>query len=38
LIEDKGGERQMGTAMRILAEVIAGDAAWLVAFNKATTK
>jgi hypothetical protein len=36
LIQDKGGEAQIGTATRILAEVIASDAAWLVAFNKAT--
>jgi 50S ribosomal subunit-associated GTPase HflX len=36
LIDDKGGEKQISTAMRILAEVIASDAAWLVAFNKAT--
>lgn len=36
LIQDKGGEQQTSTAMKILAEVIASDAAWLVAFNKAT--
>jgi hypothetical protein len=36
LIADKGGEQQIRTATRILAEVIASDAAWLVAFNKAT--
>lgn len=36
LIQDKGGENQIGTATRILAEVIASDAAWLHAFNKAT--
>ena len=36
LIEDKGGKKQIGTATPILAEVIASDAAWLVAFNKAT--
>jgi hypothetical protein len=36
LIQHKGGDQQIGTATRILAEVIASDAAWLVAFNKAT--
>jgi hypothetical protein len=36
LIEDKGGETGISTAMRILAEVIASDAAWLLAFNKAS--
>jgi hypothetical protein len=36
LIADKGGEQQISTATRVLAEVIASDAAWLVAFNKAT--
>ena len=36
LIRDKGGDAQIGTATRILAEVIASDAAWLHAFNKAT--
>jgi hypothetical protein len=36
LVADKGGEAQISTATRILAEVIASDAAWLVAFNKAT--
>src|SRR5437870_11546145 len=35
LIEDKGGAAQIGTATRILAEVIAADAAWLVVFNEA---
>ena len=33
LINDKGGEAQIATAMRILAEVIASDAAWLIAVN-----
>lgn len=36
LIADRGGEQQISTATRILAEVIAADAALLVAFNKAT--
>ena len=36
LVQDKGGEQQISTATKILAEVIASDAAWLVAFNKAT--
>jgi len=36
LLADKGGEAQTSTATKILAEVIASDAAWLVAFNKAT--
>jgi hypothetical protein len=35
LIEDKGGDQQISTATRILAEVIASDAAWLVVFNSA---
>ena len=35
LINDKGGEAHISTAMRVLAEVIASDAAWLVAVNKA---
>jgi hypothetical protein len=35
LIADKGGDEQISTATRILAEVIASDAAWLMAFNGA---
>ena len=35
LIIDKGGDAQMSTAMRVLPEVIASDAAWLVAMNRA---
>ena len=35
LVADKGGEQQIGTATRVLAEVVASDAAWLTAFNKA---
>jgi hypothetical protein len=33
LIADKGGERQIGTAERILAEVISSDVALLVTFQ-----
>src|SRR5262245_36539088 len=33
LIADKGGDDQVSTATRILAEVIASDASWLIAFN-----
>ena len=35
MIADKGGDQQVSTATRILAEVIAPDAAWLVVFNGA---
>ena len=35
LISDKGGENQISTATRILAEVIASDATWLMVFNRA---
>ena len=34
LIADKGGDQQVSTATRILAEVIASDAAWLMVFNE----
>jgi hypothetical protein len=35
LIADKSGDEQISTATRILAEVIASDASWLMAFNSA---
>jgi hypothetical protein len=33
LIADKGGDERTSIATRILAEVIASDASWLMAFN-----
>src|SRR5215475_6822053 len=35
LIADKGGDDQISTATRILAEVVASDASWLMALNTA---
>jgi hypothetical protein len=35
LIAEKGGDQQIGTAERILAEIISSDVALLVTFNQA---